>query len=262
VLDVNSGQRINDWLLGFNMGGAMAGGFPVAGKEYPVTNIRITGRTAQFDLSGATWTVRDGGDGLARDDIRIETGGREREGRFYDGDVTVVPHRGVITEPVDIRENRRCNRCHEEAAVSMAADGGPHGELLCADCHVEHPPKAPGTFPQCLECHDPHDQTMAASSCVTCHSSHNVDVVEYAVTVPDEHCAACHEDSVAELQASGTRHMGLDCVICHQDEHGAIPSCTYCHSGPHSEKVMARPERCVRCHNSAHETKIGRREPR
>jgi hypothetical protein len=257
VLDLERNERIDDWLLGFNMAGG-GGGFPVAGQPYPLTNIRIDGRTATFELQGSKWTITDGGDSWDKDTIEIESGGRKREGKFYGGNVTVTPDPQTVWEPVDIAENRRCNRCHEEAAISMAAEGGPHAELECAACHVEHPPKAPGTFPQCLECHYAHDDSMAAASCVSCHSSHNVDVVQYAITVPDAHCTACHQEAAATLQASGTLHMGLDCVVCHQAEHGAIPTCVYCHGAPHPENMMARPERCVRCHVGAHETKVGR----
>jgi hypothetical protein len=257
VLDLKSGRRIDDWLLGLNMTG-LVGGFPVAGEEYPLTNISITGNTAQFDLRGSTWTIRDEGDSWEKDDIRIVTGGREREGRFYGGNVTVLADPAIVTKPADIRENRRCNRCHEDAALTVAADGGPHAELECAACHVKHPPKAPGTVPQCAACHNPHADSMSMASCVTCHSSHDIDRVQYSIFVPDEHCAACHRDSMTQVQASGTRHMGLACALCHRDEHGAIPSCTDCHGGPHSQKVMARPERCVRCHNGAHETIVDR----
>lgn len=257
VLDLERNERIDDWLLGFNMAGG-GGGFPVAGQPYPLTDIRIAGRTVQFKLQGSTWTITDGGDSWDKDTIEIETGGRKRAGKFYGGDVTVTPDPRAVLEPVEIPENRRCNRCHEEAAISMAAVGDAHAELECAACHTVHPPKAPGAFPQCLECHEPHDATMQAESCVSCHSSHDVDVVQYAITVPDAHCTACHEAAAATLRESGTLHMGLDCVICHQAEHGAIPSCVDCHGAPHPENMMARPERCVRCHVGAHETKVGR----
>jgi hypothetical protein len=254
VLDLKSGRRIDDWLLGLNMTG-LVGGFPVAGEEYPLTNIRVTGNTAQFDLRGSTWTIRDNGDSWEQDDIRIVTGGREREGRFYGGNLTVVPDLAVVTKPADIPENRKCNRCHKDAAVTIAAEGGPHSEFECVNCHVDHRREPPETVSRCLNCHNPHDENRSVrASCVSCHSSHDFNKVEYDITVPDGLCADCHSAAVTQLQDSGTRHMGLACALCHRDEHGAIPSCTDCHGGPHSEKVMARPERCVRCHNGAHET--------
>jgi hypothetical protein len=258
VLDLESGRRIDDWMLGLNMTG-LVGGFPMAGKEYPLTNIRIRGKTAQFDLRGSTWTIRDNGDSWEQDDIRIETGGREKQGRFYGGDITVIPDPTIVTKPANIRENRRCNRCHEDAAVSVAAEGGEHAEFECTACHAKHPSKTPPPpVRKCSGCHNPHAESMTMGSCVTCHSSHDIDHVQYSIFVPDEHCAACHEDSMAQVQASGTLHMGLACALCHRDEHGAIPSCTDCHGGPHPERVMARPERCVRCHDGAHETVGGR----
>jgi hypothetical protein len=99
---------------------------------------------------------------------------------------------------------------------------------------------------------------MGADSCSTCHSSHAVTVVQYGIGVPDGQCAACHAESAARLEASGTRHIGLACALCHRTDHGAIPSCVDCHGGPHGERVMSKPERCVRCHTSAHETSVDR----
>jgi len=152
VYDVVRKRRIDDWLMGFNMG------FPVAGQPYPIADIRIEGRTARFDVRGATWTVTDGGDTWEKDTIEIESGGRKRKGRFYGGDVRVTPDPNVVWEPLDIEENRECNGCHRDAAVSMAAEGGPHRELECEVCHAEHPPDTEGAFPQCVECHEAHDE--------------------------------------------------------------------------------------------------------
>jgi hypothetical protein len=257
VMDVAQQRRIDDWLLGFNMGG-VGGGFPVAGQPYPLTNIRIEGRTARFEVSGSAWTITDQGDSWEKDTIEIVTGGRKRSGRFYGGDVTVAPDPQVVTVPADIKQNRKCNSCHEDAAVSIAAAGGRHSELRCSSCHKQHPREVEGAVPQCLGCHEAHDASMGADSCSTCHSSHAVTVVQYGIGVPDGQCAACHAESAARLAASGTRHIGLACALCHRADHGAIPSCVDCHGGPHGERVMSKPERCVRCHTSAHETSVDR----
>lgn len=254
VLDLESRRRIDNWLLGFNM----AGGFPVAGQPYPLSNIRVTDRTAQFELNGSVWTITDNGDSWEKDAIEIETGGRKRSGHFYGGDVTVTPDPMIVTAPADIKENRKCNQCHRDAAVSIAAAGGRHSKLKCSTCHKEHPPEVETAVPQCLGCHNAHEATMGASSCVSCHSSHSVAAVQYAITVPNRHCAACHEEAASRLDASGTRHTGLACAICHRQVHGSVPGCTDCHGGPHGERVMSKPDRCVRCHNSAHETQIDR----
>lgn len=134
----------------------------------------------------------------------------------------------VVLPPADINENRRCVACHGEAAGTIAAHGGPHGESI----------------------------TMGM--CSSCHSSHDVDSIRYGIDIPDAHCTACHKKAAATLQASGTRHMGLACVVCHRSEHARVPSCVDCHSGPHARRVMSKPERCVKCHNGAHETKTDR----
>jgi hypothetical protein len=163
-----------------------------------------------------------------------------------------------LLPPVDIKDNRRCNKCHLEAAKTMATDGGPHNEMKCSSCHTKHPRTVAGAVPQCANCHNPHDASMPMGSCVTCHSSHGITTIHYDIKVPDQHCSSCHKKSASRLRESGTRHVGLACVICHRSNHTAVPGCTDCHGGPHSKRVMSRPERCVKCHNGAHETVVDR----
>ena len=170
----------------------------------------------------------------------------------------MTPDPRIVWEPVDIEENRECIGCHRDAAVTMAAEGGPHREFECRFCHTGHPPESPGAFPQCVECHDAHDKSMAAASCATCHSSHAVSTLRYEITVPDAHCAPCHEEAASRLRKSRTRHRGLACALCHRRDHGAVPTCQDCHGGPHPKEVMVEFDLCVRCHHSAHETRSGR----
>lgn len=300
VVDLANKRRIDNWLLGFNMGG-MGGGFPVAGQLYPLTNISITDRTARFELNGTSWTITDRGKTWKKDRIEIVTGGRTREGRFYGGDVTVTPgppappkpaateaevsppqgevqaaaaaspvpptaegtvakaaEPPVLYPPANIKANSKCNKCHEEAAGTIAAQGGPHARLKCASCHDKHPREVVGAKPACTRCHNSHDDSMRMGSCSDCHSSHAVADIQYGIGIPDTYCVACHESPASSLHESGTRHTGLACVICHRNVHGTVPSCTDCHGGPHGERVMSKPERCVRCHTSAHQTSVDR----
>lgn len=310
VVDVERQRRIDDWLLGFNM----EGGFPVAGQAYPITDIRIEGRTAQFGLTGSTWTVTDKGDSWSKDSIEIETGGRKRQGRFYGGDLTVTPGppappkqasidsagapapgsvaagpvaRGTaepagnelgghprqnrvdggiglppapprLATPVDVEANRKCIRCHAEAAMTMAGGGGPHGELECVSCHTRYHQADENNWPLCLNCHNSHSESITMRMCRNCHSSHDVEAIRYDLKVPDAHCTACHKKSAARLRESGTRHTGLACVICHRSNHPTVPTCVDCHSGPHAARVMSKPDRCIRCHDSAHQTSVDR----
>jgi hypothetical protein len=254
VLDVERGRRIDDWLIGFNMDG----GFPAAGEPYPITHIRITGREARFDLRGATWTILDGGDSWEEDSIEVRTGERVRPGRFYGGDVRVVPDPRLEGDPLDIPENRECIGCHREAAVTIARSGGPHREFECVYCHAEHPPEAEGAVPQCAECHDRHAKDMTDASCVDCHADHDVAVLRTRVGIPDPWCTVCHEEAAATLQASRSLHAGIGCVLCHQAEHGASQSCTHCHGKPHPRHVMDRPDLCAACHKTAHDLQSGR----
>jgi len=255
VYDLEAEERVDDWMVGFNM--TMGGGFPRAGESYPLTNVRIAGRKAEFDLAGTRFTVVDSGDSWEQDTIEITNQNGTRPARFYGGDVRVVPNPLEVAEPLDIAANRECNACHEDAGISIAVQGGPHRELSCADCHPVHPPDAEeAVFPACLDCHDGHSEAMAAATCVACHASHDVTHYAHAPTIADENCAACHADVVDTLAASRSLHMGVGCVLCHQDEHGAeAKACQYCHRGTHPQHVMRRPDLCGDCHGTAHDLK-------
>ncbi|HSL16623.1 MAG TPA: hypothetical protein VLB51_01835 [Methylomirabilota bacterium] len=257
VFDLESERRVDDWMLGFNM--TMGGGFPRAGESYPLSNVRITGNKAQFDLAGTSFTIVDGGDSFTRDTIEVSDHSGVRTGRFYGGDVRVVPD-PLAARPLDIEANRECNECHDDAAASMAAVGGPHRELECATCHTEHPPDVEGVVvPACLECHDSHSEVMTAASCAQCHAGHDVTRVVHTVAMPDSYCGVCHDDVADTLRASRSLHMGVKCVLCHHNEHAAQPrSCDFCHRGTHPQHVMASPGRCRDCHNTAHDVERGR----
>ena len=259
VFDLESGQRVDDWMVGFNM--TMGGGFPRAGESYPLTNVRITGEKAQFDLGGTSFTIVDRGDSFREDAIEVRDHNGTRTARFYGGDVRVVPD-PLAAQPLDIEANRECNDCHDDAAASIAAGGGFHRELECADCHTVHPPDVEGVVvPACLECHESHSEAMAAASCAECHAGHDFTKVVHSVTIPDSYCASCHDDVADTLRASRSLHMGVTCVLCHQQEHaGQAKGCEYCHRGTHPQHVMESPDRCRDCHGTAHDIERGRAE--
>jgi hypothetical protein len=259
VFDLDSEQRVDDWLLGFNM--TMGGGFPRAGESYPLTNVRIEGKKAQFDLAGTSFTIIDRGDSWEDDSIEVRDHNGTRSARFYGGDVRVVPDPDAA-QPLDIKANRKCNACHDDAAATIAAGGGPHRELECADCHTEHPPDVEGVVvPACLECHESHSEAMAAASCAECHAGHEVTRVAHTAAMPNSYCVPCHGDVVDTLETSRSLHMGVDCVLCHQREHSAkAKGCDYCHRGTHPQHVMRSPDRCQDCHNTAHDIERGRPE--
>jgi hypothetical protein len=257
VFDLESKQRVDDWMIGFNM--TMGGGFPRAGESYPLTNVRIIGKKAQFDLAGTSFTMVDGGESFKEDMIEVSDHNGVREARFYGGDVRVVPDPSAA-RPLDIEANRECNECHDDAAVAMAAGGGPHREFECTTCHPEHPPDVEGVVvPACLECHESHSEVMTAASCAECHAGHDFESVVHRVSMPDSYCASCHGDVADTLRASRSLHMGLKCVLCHQEQHSAqAKGCVFCHRGTHPQHVMESPDRCRDCHNTAHEIARGR----
>jgi hypothetical protein len=252
VVDVDRKARIKDWLMGFNMG------FPAPGEPHPITNISITGRTARFELRGATWTITDKGETWDKDTIEIKDSSGMRLGRFYGGDFRVVPESAAVTDPLAIAANAKCIECHHDAAVAIAASGGPHRELECTNCHAEHPPEKAGARPQCLTCHQAHAADMSDKACTSCHRGHAPATSAIAATVPDAYCAACHAGQAQALRASKSLHMGVTCATCHRKTHKASAECQFCHRATHPQHVMQKPGVCASCHNTAHALKSGR----
>jgi hypothetical protein len=258
VYDLESKRRIDNWMAGFTL--TMGGDFPRPGEAYPLTNVRIEGRTAHFDFNGATWTLTDGGPSWKTDPIEIRDYRGTRKARFLGGDVRVVGGAATAAKPVDVAANKECNGCHEDAALTMAAEGGPHRELECAACHTKHPPDVEGVVvPECTSCHESHSESMGAASCAECHAGHAVAKVKHAPTMPDAYCTACHAGVAETLRASRSRHMGVKCVLCHQKEHASpATACVFCHRGSHPEHVMSKAGVCASCHKTAHDLRSAR----
>lgn len=220
VFDVERQRRIDNWLLGLNM----AGGFPVAGEPYPITDISVTGRTARFKLTGSTWTITDNGGTWQQDSIEIDTGGRKRQGRFYGGDVTVTPGPPAPPKPADLgiagtpSPGSGTAAQAESKAASNEIGGRPRqnrvdgGFGLAAEPPKIAPPMDVAANRKCNECHAAAAMTMAGG---------------------------------------GGAHSELECVSCHTKYHGkpeeSWPLCLNCHNS-HSESITMRM--CRNCHSS------------
>lgn len=88
VYDHDKKKKVENWLVGFNMG------FPEPGTPYPMTNLVIEGNTAQFDAFNQHWTITDGGKGYRKDKVVIDDHfTKPRVGRFYDGDIAITAPR-------------------------------------------------------------------------------------------------------------------------------------------------------------------------
>ena len=242
LYDVDNKKRVDNWLMGFSM---MEG--PPPKGPYPMSNIRIRGKTSTFEAFGMKWTVTDGGAGYARDKVKIDDGFRVREMKMYDGDLKVA---GARIQ--DDARYQNCLKCHGGPAADLIAKGGKHSSMGCGECHVGHPPAVKKPYRQCTECHQPHSDDMTKGDCKACHKAHTAAEVTYAFDVPPAFCSTCHREAAETLAASKSKHSSMSCALCHPQKHKATSACQYCHGAPHPEHVMKKIGICGDCHGSAH----------
>jgi hypothetical protein len=228
VFDVERQQRIDNWLLGFNMGG----GFPVAGEPYPITDISITGRTAQFKLTGSTWTITDNGDTWEKDSIEIETGGRRRQGRFYGGNVTVTPGPPAPPKSADL-------------GIADAPSSGSTTDEGAGAAPV--PPQL--SQPASSEIGGrPRQNRIDGGFGLAAKPPRMAPPMDVA---GNRKCNECHAAAAMTMAGGGGAHSELECVSCHTKYHGKPeddwPLCLNCHNS-HSESITMRM--CRNCHSS------------
>jgi predicted CXXCH cytochrome family protein len=248
LVDLDNKKQVDNWLMGFSM---MEG--PPPSGPYPMTDIQIRGNMVMFTAFGMKWTVIDGGEGYAKDTVKIDDGFKVKEMKLYGGDFNIVD-----TEIEAHAAYIDCVKCHEGPAMTMRTKGGMHNTVGCGDCHIGHPPEVKKPYTACMECHEPHSDQMAKDACGQCHQAHMATEVTYAFNVPSAYCVACHQDASDELAASQSKHSDIACALCHQEQHGASSTCQYCHGGTHPEHVMKNTDICSACHHTAHDVESAR----
>ena len=142
-----------------------------------------------------------------------------------------------------------CVSCHSGPAKEMAANPSMHETFACNFCHADNH----GTIPDCVDCHDPHAETMTQANCSTCHQAHQPLVLKYAGNTASTLCASCHDSVYDTLTASKAKHSQVTCAACHADQHKTVPACNDCHGLPHAEGMHKRFPSCSECHNIAHD---------
>ena len=142
-----------------------------------------------------------------------------------------------------------CNSCHSAPNQQMTEMPSKHGTFACNFCHAD----THGNIPECVDCHDPHSESMTQANCATCHMPHKPLELTYPANTASNLCASCHGDVFNTLTASKAKHSKVDCVTCHADKHKTIPSCNDCHGLPHAQTMHDRFPKCSQCHNVAHD---------
>lgn len=144
-----------------------------------------------------------------------------------------------------------CFTCHQDVAVELQELPSMHADMACTDCHLRHG-LAAGDFMQCMQCHEPHADTMVYADCIGCHAPHQPTDYRWSANTPVQQCAACHATEVETLARAGGAHAkDVTCSACHADhppaETEVIPRCAQCHAPKKSAHY--RVEHCAACHD-------------
>ncbi len=142
-----------------------------------------------------------------------------------------------------------CVSCHAGPNKEMVASPSMHATFACNFCHAD----THGMIPDCVDCHDPHSETMTQANCGSCHQAHKPLELTYAAETGSALCAACHDSAYGALAASKAKHSQIACATCHPDKHKTVPQCNDCHGLPHAEGMHKRFPVCGECHNVAHD---------
>lgn len=146
------------------------------------------------------------------------------------------------------RLTNSCATCHPGPKAQLDQFPSKHSLLGCARCHTAH-----GYKPTCANCHKPHYEGQAFTTCTGCHSVHKPKMVTYKTTENAATCGACHKVEYAKWTKTHSRHHNVNCAQCHHDKHGYIPQCTECHKAPHPKGILERFPKCLGCHLDVHD---------
>ncbi len=142
-----------------------------------------------------------------------------------------------------------CVSCHSGPSKQMAASPSKHETFACNFCHAD----THGNIPSCVDCHEPHSETMVQTDCATCHQAHKPLDLNYPATTSSQLCSSCHDTVFATLTVSPAKHSQIACATCHADKHKTVPQCADCHGEPHAASMHERFPKCGECHHVAHD---------
>lgn len=84
LLDLDTQQKVTNWLMGFSMMSE-----PPPSGPYPMSDLVIEGNTARFEAFKMKWVITDGGQGCEKDQVMVDDGFKPRPMKLYAGDLQV-----------------------------------------------------------------------------------------------------------------------------------------------------------------------------
>ena len=145
---------------------------------------------------------------------------------------------------------------------------GAHASVECASCHVGG--KFVGTPRVCADCHNsvraegkPANHIQTQSTCDSCHTSKQWQVVRFDHSSVTGTCSSCHDGLRAAGKTATHPKTTQDCASCHNtsswagarfDHSGVSGSCASCHNGTtatgKTATHIATTAGCDSCHRT------------
>ncbi len=118
---------------------------------------------------------------------------------------------------------RPCTTCHDPTVISELK--------IIMECDFCHGRKHNYTYPECIECHDPH-------------------ATGFKHDVSNHLCSDCHANETVELDMGP--HSWQHCTNCHGNHSVVSNGCDTCHGRKHSEWITGGYEypECLECHEA------------
>lgn len=155
-------------------------------------------------------------------------------------------HNPTPTIAVEGLPGKNCRVCHAATRKLFEKSGGLHAEQACDDCHTAHTKS-----PDCLQCHEGHNEKMVGADCKTCHSHHLPMPPVFSAATNSDFCVDCHNETADLFAKSGGDHQqNLSCADCHQTHPPAekrVAACSSCHDP--AENTHFSFADCQQCHN-------------
>ncbi len=158
------------------------------------------------------------------------------------------PHQPLNVN-LDGEHKKVCVSCHAGPNKEMVASPSMHATFACNFCHAD----THGNIPECIDCHEPHSESMTQANCATCHQAHQPLELTYPATA--DHSFVPHV-MIRSLRLFLPARPNTARSLAQPVTRPSIKLClsvTNATVMPHAASMHERFPKCGECHNVAHD---------